>query len=111
MYFDYLKEVFKIESYVADKFFFTYQIKQKDFYVIDVFVKPDSRNTKAVARLYQAIVQTVLRTNCEFYHACVKRDEPYWEKALRINMKLKMKITHEEGKKIFLKGDVNEWRR
>lgn len=83
MYFDYIKERQGLDHYKNDFGFFAYEIKDKEFYLAEMYIKPEHRGTSAVFDLYKKMEEIAKENSCNLISANIYLNDTGFHRTLK----------------------------
>ena len=107
MWKDYAKDLYGVDIYSTDKYFFTYKVNGEELNIIDVYVAPKYRGSKITLEMYEKIDEVSKGTGCKYRLSMVQRKDPHFQSALKWNLKRgQVPYKEDEQGRIFLRGEL-----
>lgn len=88
LYFEYIKERENLDHYEIENGFFTYEIRDKEFYLANIYVRPDHRGTSAKLELWEKMQEIAIEKGCDLISANVYLKDSGFHRTIRVALKL-----------------------
>lgn len=92
LYFEYIKERENLDHVLGDDYFFTYEIRDKEFYLANIFSRPSVRGTHVVFEMYEKIEEIAKENSCELISANIYLTDKGFHRTLGAALKLGFRI-------------------
>lgn len=108
LYFDYLKEREGKEVVETESYFFTYKHfgKNKQLYLSDFYVVPQSRNQKVGTEAMNKVIEIAKSLNCSHVACTTDTNTNNWEKAASGLIGYGFQVIKEENGLIYYYKDI-----
>jgi GNAT superfamily N-acetyltransferase len=107
MYFEYIKEKMGRDVYIyEDKGFATYEIRDKELYVVDAYVKPEYRRQGVIRKMFEHGIQVAKENGCTHITCAVEPHLNNPEQSMTAFLHIGFKIFRSLEGWIILKKDI-----
>lgn len=96
MYFEYIKEREGLDHCLIDEGFFTYRVDGDEFYLANIFLKPEHRGTPATIKIMNKIVEAAENASCKFISANIYLNDKGFNRTLKasLNFNFNIQVAH-----------------
>ena len=100
MYFEYIKERENLDHVLGDDYFFTYEIRDREFYLANIYLRPFKRGTPAVFEMYEQIEKIARENSCELISANIYLTDKGFHRTLGASLKLGFSIVMAQNNSV-----------
>jgi hypothetical protein len=92
LYFEYIKERENLDHVLGDDYFFTYEIRDNEFYLANIYLRPSKRGTPSTFEMYQKMESIALENSCNLISANIYLTDSGFHRTLKSALKLGFSI-------------------